>query len=122
MELHRKIIVQEMTGPIPFELTLGEIIKAGDATNHYHIYALAMLSQFFKDGVRSTVGMLDGLPSLASDATSVAVIDSIKALSAEEKVQLATYLLSCVNVGESAFQSQIMSPTEWIRYVLKRQE
>ena len=121
MELHRKIIVQEMTGPIPFELTLREIITAGDATNHYHIYALAMLSQFFKNGVRSTVGMLDGLPSLASDATSVVVINSIKELSAEEKVQLATYLLACVEAGESSLQNQQMSPQGWIRYVLQRQ-
>jgi hypothetical protein len=122
MKLHREILVQEMTGPVPFELTMREIIDNGDVTNHYHVYALALLSQFFKDGQRSTVGMLDGLPTLSSEATSVAVIESIKALSPAEKVGLATYLLSCLEVGESSLFNSQMSTLDWIMYVLQRQK
>ena len=121
MKLHREIMVQEMTGPIPFELTLREIILAGDSTNHYHIYVLALLSQFFKDGQRVTAGMLDGLPTMSSDATSVVVINSIKALSAADKVKLASYLLACVEAGETSLSNPTMSPTDWMRYVLQRQ-
>lgn len=121
MKLHRAIMVQEMTGPIPYELTLREIITAGDSTNHYHIYALALLSQFFKNGLRATAGMLDELPTLSSDATSVSVIESIKSLTPLEKVNLATYLLSCIETGESALHSTQMSSQEWIKFVLQQQ-
>lgn len=121
MKLHREILVQEMTGPVPFELTLAEIIKGGDVDNHYQVYVLALLSQFFKDGQRSTVGMLDGLPTLSSEATSVAVIEAIKAMSPAEKVSLATYLLSCLEVGESSLFNSQMSTLDWMQYVLQRQ-
>jgi hypothetical protein len=121
MKLHRDIMVQEMTGPIPYELTLREIITAGDSTNHYHIYVLALLSEFFKNGLRAINGQLDGLPPLSSNATSVGVIESIKSLTPSEKVNLATYLLACVEVGESALHSTQMSSADWIRFVLQRQ-
>jgi len=120
MELHRKIALQEMTGPVPYELTLGEIIQAGDVTNHYQIYVLSLLSQFFQEGRRATAGWIDEL-NLSNGATSVSAIESIKSLSPSEKVNLASYLLSCVEVGESALHSTQMSSADWIRFVLQRQ-
>lgn len=121
MNLHRQVAIQEMTGPIPYELTLGEIITRGDTDNHYQVYVLALLSRYFKDGLRPVSGVLDGLPPLSSDATSVGVIESIKSLSPSDKVKLATYLLDCVNAGGSALHSTQMSSADWIRFVLHKQ-
>lgn len=122
MKLHRSIVVQEMTGPVPFELTLDEIIRDGDATNHYQIYVLALLSRFFKDGYTTIdVDQLNALPPLSNDATSVGVIESIKSLSPSEKVNLATYLRSCFSAGRSALHSTQMSSADWIRFVLRLQ-
>lgn len=120
MKLHRQVTIQEMTGPIPYELTLGEIIRDGDTTNHYQVYVLALLSEFFKDGLKVTAGVLDGLPPISSQATSVAASETIKSLSPSEKVNLATYLLDCVNVGNSALHSTQLSSSDWIRFVLQK--
>jgi hypothetical protein len=120
MNLHRSIVMQEMTGPIPFELTLGEVIRDGDTTNHYQIYVLALISRMFKDGYSSNGGPMD-LPPVGSDATSTKVIDSIKSLTPAEKVNLATYLLGCITAGSSALHSTEMSSEDWVKYVLQRQ-
>ena len=121
MKLHRSIVVQEMTGPVPYELTLGEIIRDGDVTNHYQVVVLAILSRFFKDGHTMLDGLADGTIPLSSDATSVAVIESIKSLSPPDKVKLATYLLACVEAGTSALHSTQLSSADWIRFVLQKQ-
>jgi hypothetical protein len=120
MKLHRQIVVQEMTGPVPFELTLQEVIRDGDATNHYQIYVLALLSRAFKDGHKYDGGPMD-VPTLSSDATSVAVIEAIKSLSPADKVTLATHLLSCISDGSSPLNSPEMTSTDWIKFVLQRQ-
>lgn len=121
MKLHRAVLINEMTGPVPYELTLGEIIRDGDVTNPYQIFVLALLSRFFKDGLKSTQ-LLDAPLPISSDATSVVVIESIKSLSPSDKVKLATYLLDCVNIGESALHNSQMSSSEWIRFVLRKQD
>jgi hypothetical protein len=120
MKLHKEIMIQEMTGPVPFELTLGEIISAGDSTNYYHIYVLSLLSQFFKDGYNYS--QIGDLSTISSGATSTVAIESIKSLTPSEKVDLATYLLSCINAGESMVYNTQMSSADWIRFVLRRQE
>lgn len=121
MKLHQAIMVQEMTGPVPFELTLGEIIAAGDSTNHYHILVLSLLSHFFKDG-HSYRGQSEDLHLISSSATSVGAIESIKSLTPSEKVKLASYLLACIEAGSSALHSTQTSSIDWIRFVLQRQE
>ena len=120
MKLHRQVAIQEMTGPIPYELTLAEIIRDGDATNTYQVYVLGLLSGFFKDG-KSVGQLLDGgFPPFSSDATSVRVVETIKSLSPSEKVNLAAYLLDCVQARGSALHSAQMSSSEWIRFVLQK--
>lgn len=121
MKLHQKIMVQEMTGPVPFELTLREIIAAGDSTNHYHIYTLSLLTQFFQGGHNYFTHIQD-LHLVSSSASTVDAIESIKSLSASEKVKLATYLLACIEAGTSALHSTQTSSADWIRFVLQRQE
>ena len=120
MKLHRTVLVQEMTGPVPYELTLGEIIRDGDTTNHYQVVVLAILSRFYKDGRTSLSGLADGTIPLSSDATSVSVIESIKSLAPPDKVKLAQYLLACVEAGTSALHSTQMSSADWIRFVLQK--
>jgi hypothetical protein len=122
MKLHRTILMKEMTGPIPLELTLGEVIAAGDVTNHYQTLVLAILSDFFKSGLTATEGQLDGIINLSSDATSSGVIETIKSLSPSEKVNLAQYLLDCVKVGNCALHNTTMSSSDWIRFVLQKQD
>lgn len=121
MKLHQEIMLREMTGPVPFELTLQEIIDAGDATNFYHIYTLSLLSQFFQGG-HNYFSHHEDLHLVSSSASSVDAIESIKSLSAGDKVNLATYLLACIAAGNSALHSTQMSSADWIRFVLQRQE
>lgn len=120
MKLHQEILIQEMTGPVPFELTLGEIITAGDTTNFYQIYTLSLLSQFFQGG-HNYFSHFEDLHLVSSSASSIVAIESIKNLSAQEKVQLASYLLACIEAGNSALHSTQMSSADWIRFVLQRQ-
>lgn len=121
MKLHQEIMIQEMTGPVPFELTLGEIISAGDATNFYHIYTLSLLSQFFQGG-HNYFGHIEDVHLVSSSASSTDAIESIKSLSPSEKVNLASYLLSCIEAGRSALHSANTSSADWIKFVLQRQE
>lgn len=118
MKLHKQI--NEMTGPIPHELILQKIIADGDTTDHYQIFVLALLSGFFKNGPRPAAGELNGILPLSSDATQSVVIETIKSLSPSEKVNLASYLLSCLTVGYSALHSTQMSSSDWVRFVLQK--
>ena len=120
MKLHQAIMVQDMTGPVPFELTLGEIITAGDATNSYQIYVLSLLSQFFQGG-HNYFDHIQDLHLVSSSASSIDAIESIKSLSPSEKVTLASHLLSAVEAGTSAIHNTQMSSSDWIRFVLQRQ-
>lgn len=116
MELHQTIL-QEMTGPIPYELTLGEIIRAGNVTNPYQTYVLSLLSHSFSAGIpASSIG---GSLPLTSSATSVVAIESIKSLSPTDKVQLAQYLLDALKVSTGA--GMTMNSTEWQNFILQRQ-
>jgi hypothetical protein len=122
MKLHQAVIA-EMTGPVPYELTLGEIIRDGDVSNPYQTYVLSLLSRFFKGGHREISGDLtDGPVPISSDATSVASIESIKSLSPSDKVKLAQDLLDAVILGQVTVHSTPMSSTDWIRFVLARNQ
>ncbi len=118
MELHRTIL--EMQGPIAYELILQEIIKNNKVTNPYQLHVLVLLSQFFKDGTKD-IRLLGSLMTYGTDATSIAVIDPIKALSPQDKVNLAQYLLDCIKDGESKNNhSHEISVQDWIQLVLRK--
>lgn len=119
MKLHQTILA-EATGPIPYELTLGEVIRDGDVTNNYQVLILSTLSEFFKGGGQNIRALVGPVP-FSSGATSVDAIESIKSLTPSEKVKLATYLLDCIQSGESAPHSISLSSADWIRFVLQRQ-
>jgi hypothetical protein len=118
MNLHQ-VIVTEMTGPIPYELTLGEIIRDGDITNHYQTYVLSLLSGSFKAGIpASDIG---GSLPISSEATSVAAVESIKSLSPSDKVALAQYLLDAIKLSTTGHSTQ-MSSSDWTRFVLQHNQ
>lgn len=119
MKLHRLIL--EMQGPVSVLLILNEIVTAGRATNHVHILALARMSEFFKSGLKSAALHLEDPINFESKATSSELIQAIKDLSPDEQVQLASYLIDCVNAGESLLANKSSDFEAWIRFVLQHQ-
>lgn len=110
-----------MTGPVPYELTLGEIIRDGDVSNPYQTFVLSLLSRYFQSGPRlASDAFLDAPLPLSSDATSVSAIESIKSLPASDKVKLAQYLLDAITAGNVALHTVPMRSADWIRFVLQR--
>lgn len=122
MQLHRELSITEGQGPVPVKLTLAEIIKDGKVTNSYQTYVLGWLSEFFKNGLKSIDLELESPITFGSQATSTVVQSALKAMSADEQVQLAQYLMDCIDMGESALHNREMSIVDWSRYVLQRQD
>ena len=119
MKLHQTIL--EIQGPVSVSLLLSEIVKAGKATNHVHVLTLARMSEFFKNGLKSSTLHLEDPLNFESKATSTALISAINALSADEQVQLAAYLIDCIAAGESLLANPVVDPEAWIRFVLQHQ-
>lgn len=117
-----RMITNEAQGPVPVGMTLDEIIRGGKVTNHYQIFVLAWLSEFFKNGHKSAALQLENPIDFESRATSTEVINSLKELLPNEAVALAHYLKDCIAAGESALKDPPSKTVEWIRYVLMRQE
>lgn len=120
MKLHQQII--EAQGPVSVKLTLGEIIRAGKVTNHYQLFVLAWLSEFFKNGLKSAALHLEMPVTFDSRATSTTVIDALKAMSPQQHVELAQYLSDCVDAGESLLANSSKTAVEWINFVLRKQD
>jgi hypothetical protein len=125
MKLHREIEITEGQGPVPVVLTLDEIIRDGKVTNHYQIFVLSWLSEFFSTGINKN-GIVPGSLAVGNpvefgNATSSDVINGLKSLSGEAQVMLAIYLKSCVEVGENLISTPMMSTYEWIKHVLRVQ-
>ncbi len=120
MNLHQ-FVITEMTGPVPYELTLGEIIRDGDVTNPYQTYVLSLLTQSIKAGLPVLGGSLpiyvDG-----ESTTSSTAIDAIKSLSPTDKVTLAQCLLDALQIGALGSHMQFMSSADWSRFVLQRNQ
>ncbi len=128
MKLHQAISSQDTTrlaeaqGPVSTALTLDEIISAGKVTNHYQIFVLGWLSEFFKNGLRSASLELENPVPFESGATHTDVVNALKALTPENQVQLAQYLKDCLVAGESALHNKNLSIVDWMRFVLQKQD
>lgn len=122
MQLHREISLTEGQGPVPVKLTLGEIIRDGGVTNPYQIFVLAWVSEFFKRGLKSINLHLENPITIGSQATSTEVVNGLKSMSPENQVMLAQYLISCIDVGESAIHGQGMDILAWMRFVTQAQD
>lgn len=97
MNLHRQIL--EGSVPIPVQMTLGEIVRDGKITNPYQTFVLSWVADFFKNGIK--IGADLEMPVTAgSGATHTEVIDSINALSPEDQVALAAYLLATIKASD----------------------
>jgi hypothetical protein len=121
MKLHRQISMCEGQGPVPLNLTLDEIIRDGKVTNPYQIFVLGWLSEFFKNGLKSTALQLENPIDFESRATSSEVVSTLKAMTPENQVQLAQYLKDCISAGECALKDQKSTVVDWMRYVLRKQ-
>ena len=121
MKLHRQVSMFEGQGPVPAMLTLDEIIRDGKVTNPYQTFVLGQLSEFFKNGLKSAALQLENPIDFESRATHTEVVNSLKALSPENQVQLAQYLKDCISAGESALKEPKSTVVDWIRYVLQKQ-
>lgn len=103
------------------DLTLKEIVMAGRVTNPYQLFVLGHLAQFFKQGLRSVDLHLENPISFNTNATSSAVRSAMEALSSEEHVKLASYLLDCITAGECLMYDKDCDLTEWMNFVLHKQ-
>jgi hypothetical protein len=108
--------------PQLLDLTLQEIIRAGRITNPYQLFALARASSFFKNGCKTTDSDLETPIQFDDDCTSVATTNKLMSLSDKEHVQLAQYLLDCFVTGECAFHDESQGLTDWVYYVLRKQD
>lgn len=120
--LNDPVVVAEQHSPQLVDLTLNEIIRDGKVTNHYQIFVLSHLSGFFKDGLKSVDLQLENPITYESGATDAQQIAEIKALSDAEHVTLAQYLSDCIVAGESALHDCNSTVTDWMRFVLRKQD
>lgn len=120
MKLHQQVL-QEKQGPIPYDMILKEIIRDGNVTNPYQIHVLLLLTQFFKEGLRPLTD-LEPIVPYSNAATESAAVETIKSLSPSDKVNLAQYLLDCISAGESALHNKQQSSSDWIRFVLRKND
>jgi hypothetical protein len=121
MKLHQQVIL-ESRGPGLVKLILAEIIKAGKATNPIHILTLGRMSEFFKNGLKSTDLQLENPIDFESKATSSELVDYLKNMKPEDQVNLAQYLLDSIEAGEVLLKTGHSKVVDWINYVLRRQD
>jgi len=127
MNLHRAIVNEE-AGEQNVVLTLDEIIRDGKVTNPYQNFILGWLSEHFRlaAGAQHRSGIPPASPGLRNPgelgATSTEIVESIKALTPEEAVQLAQFLRECVLFSEKLPWGVNLCAVDWIHYVLKHQD
>lgn len=129
MNLHRQVISEnDITYGAPghspqlVDLTLKEIISAGKVTNPYQLFVLGHLATFFKNGLKSVDLDLENPLTFGTNATSTEVKDAFKMLTDAETVQLAQYLLDCIDAGESMLHDAGSSVADWISFVIHKQD
>jgi hypothetical protein len=128
MDLHKTIVAEnEHTYGAPghspqlVDLTLQEIVRDGKVTNPYQLFVLGHVAMFFKNGLKSIDLHLENPISFNTDATSSAVKSAMKALSDEEQVKLASYLLDCIKAGECMMYDKQCDISAWMNFVLQKQ-
>ena len=128
MKLHRTIIENELCHGAPahanqnMDLTLKEIIANGRISNAYETLVISRLAEFFKNGLKSVDIQMENPVNVGSSATSTEVINAINSLDPESQVELATYLLACIDAGECMLHNRDSNVVDWIKFVLRRQD
>lgn len=121
MNLHQQVVI-EAQGPVSVVLTLDEIIKAGKVTNHYQIFVLSWLSEFFRLGYKSAALQLENPVVIGSDTTKTANIEALKAMSPADQVALAEFLKASIAHGEALVKGKDMDTVAWMRFVTHSQD
>ena len=129
MNLHKHVIFEnEFTPGVPghstqlVDLTLKEIVDAGKVTNPYQLFTLGRIAVFFKNGFKSVDLQLENPINYDSGATSSELKAELTKMSDADCVKLAKYLLDCIQVGESMLHDKAMNITDWMRFVLRKQD
>lgn len=121
MKLHQTIL-KEMTGPIPMEVIMQEIIDKGGIDNRVQLHMLAVLTEYFRDAPAPTLAVFDGLPTLDSKATSDEVVDFITDMPSGDQVKLAELMQSWLKKGAEMISNPgITNGQDWINFVLQKQ-
>jgi hypothetical protein len=114
-------LTTEGQGPVPYVMTLDEVINAGKVTNAYQIFVLGKLSEFFKNGLKSLSLQTEEPIDFESRATHTDLVTALKAMTPADQVALAQYLKDCIKVGECALHDKKMDVVEWQKFVLSKQ-
>lgn len=108
--------------PIHLQMTLEQIVSSGKVTNNVQYFILAGLASMFKDGGPFRWPRdLNAYPM----ATGSAMLEAVKGLTPSEAAGLAAWLLEqlgAVSEYEASKGSQDQRISDWIRYVLKKQD
>ena len=110
--------------PVHLTMTLEQIISAGKITNNVQYFIVAGLINMFKDGgPHRWPRELNSYPM----ATSSDVIDAVKALTPDELVEMAHWLLESLKKPASFESDPCACPTSmdtqgWIQWVLSKQD
>ena len=116
-----KPILKEQITPIHVTMILQEICREGKCTNTVHYNVLLQLINLFKNGINTSPRYANEFPS------SKEQLDEIKALKAEEQVELAHWcLIQLINEENKENYAQFKDPSmalnRWIAYVIKKQD
>lgn len=129
MKLHQQVVFESDTvfgAPTHatqlVDLTLKEIVQAGRVTNPYQLYALAKVSGFFRNGLKSVDLQMENPVTYGDDSTSAAVKEALVKMSDAEHTKLAQYLLDCITVGECLLHNKEQNIVEWMHFVLRKQD
>ena len=129
MNLIREIVIESNLipgapthSPQLVDLTLQEIVAAGRITNPYQRYVLGKVACFFKNGLKSVDLDMENPISFEDGSTSSVVKEAIAGLSDAECVQLARYLLDCINAGECMLHNEHSDIGSWVSFVLAKQD
>jgi hypothetical protein len=130
MRLHQTVIFEnEFTPGAPahttqlVDLTLKEIVDAGKITNPYQLFVLGRVASFFKMGYKSVDLQLENPVNYGDESTTTAYKEAMLAMSSADHVKLASYLLDCIQVGESMLHDcECHSVVDWMKFVLAKQK
>lgn len=120
--------VDLLEGVIPAHLTmtLEQVVRAGKITNNVQTFTMANLMSLFREG--TTYKWARDINPYAMNATSD-MINLVRSLPNEEVVGLASWLLEALQLPASYESNPFaqmcnpqLSPAEWMKWVLKRQD
>jgi hypothetical protein len=118
-------ILSEGVIPVHLTMTLEQVISAGRVTNNVQHFIMAGLTNMFKDGGPARWPRdLNSYPM----CSSCEILESIRALSPEESVDLARWLVEMLQ-NPATFESNpyacsqpSMGTAEWVRWVTRKQD